>query len=232
MQGMTRILAIETSGRCGSAALLQAPGEHVELVRYWAESGSERTAQSLAPSIERLLSDAGWKPNSVNLVAVTLGPGSFTGLRIGVTTAKAYAYAAGADVLGVNTLKAIASQSPPSSAPLWAVSEAQRQELFAAQYAVDDGGPYRTVRETCILSQEEWISGLRAGDRVTGPALVRLKLRLPAGLEIVAADLWQPTAAAVGELAWRAYRAGQRDDVWSLVPKYYRVSAAEEKNPS
>src|SRR4029078_6236163 len=89
--------------------------------------GDERTAQVLAPTIQRLLAQAEWSPKSVELVAVTVGPGSFTGLRIGVTTAKAFAYAVGADVLGVNTLEALALLATPLASPLWTILDAQRQ---------------------------------------------------------------------------------------------------------
>jgi tRNA threonylcarbamoyladenosine biosynthesis protein TsaB len=231
MDAAKRILAIESSGRHGSVALLNGDDDTCLLVSHYAESGGERTAQSLAPSIKQLLSEANWTPTTVDLVAVAIGPGSFTGLRIGVTTAKAFAYACGAEVVGVNTLQVIATQSPKSSAPLCVVSDAQRQELFAAKYTIDGTGALQSIRDTCILSQDAWVATLRSGDRATGPALVRLQSRLPTDVEVVSKVLWRPTAESVGRLAWLAYRSGQRDDVWKLTPQYYRTSAAEEKNP-
>ena len=99
--------------------------------------GDQRTAQALAPAIAAIAAAADWSPRSVDLVAVAVGPGSFTGLRIGVTTAKTFAYAVGAEVIGVNTLVALAAQAPPSAAPLWTILDAQRQELFAAKFVRD-----------------------------------------------------------------------------------------------
>src|SRR5215207_3267182 len=134
MAGSKRILAIESSGRHASVATLLGDAGGTRMLGQSLLSGDERTAQMLAPTIQKLLTEAEWSPKSVELVAVTVGPGSFTGLRIGVTTAKAFAYAIGADVLGINTLEALAVQSPPSESPLWTVLDAQRQELFAAKF--------------------------------------------------------------------------------------------------
>lgn len=224
-----RILAIESSGRHASVATLGGDADGTRLIGQTSLSGDARTAQVLAPTIQQLLAAADWSPKSVELVAVTIGPGSFTGLRIGVTTAKAFAYAIGADVLGINTLEALAMHATPSASPLWTILDAQRQELFAAKFIVNDPSNIRTDHETCIIAQDQWLAGLTSGDRVTGPALKRLASRLPAGIETLPELLWQPTAAAVGQVAWKNHQAGHRDDVWKLSPNYYRPSAAEEK---
>ncbi len=225
-----RILAIESSGRRGSVATLWGEPEHTRVVKQILMRSDERTAQVLAPSIQEALALANWPPKSVELVAVTVGPGSFTGLRIGVTTAKAFAYAIGAEVIGVNTLEVLALGAKPSAAPLWTILNAQRQELFAAKFTVSELLDIRTIQETSIIPQEAWLSNLQPGDRVTGPALKQLTSRLPSGLEVLPEEQWQPTATQVGQLAWQNYQAGQRDDVWKLSPNYYRLSAAEEKH--
>ena len=75
--------------------------------------------------------EVGWKPGEVQLIAVTVGPGSFTGLRIGVSTAKALAYALATPLIGVNTLEVILRQAPAGLPRLQAVLDAQRYELFA-----------------------------------------------------------------------------------------------------
>jgi len=224
-----RILAIETSGRHGSVAALVGETEFAKPIAQIALTADQRTAQALAPTMKQLLADAGWSPQDVELVAVAVGPGSFTGLRIGVTTAKTFAYAVGAEVMGVNTLRALAAQAPPSGAPVWTISDAQRQELFAAKYIVRENLDLRAEREPAIIPQDRWLDELSAGDRVIGPALKRLAPRLPAAVEMLPEQYWQPMAIAVGQIAWQSYQAGQRDDVWKLAPQYYRLSAAEEK---
>jgi tRNA threonylcarbamoyladenosine biosynthesis protein TsaB len=229
MEGGKRILAIETSGRHGSVAALWGAADESRLVGQLELRHDQRTAQTLVPAMDELLKQAAWAPDAIDLVAVAVGPGSFTGLRIGVTAAKTFAYAVGADVIGVNTLEVIAAQAPVSAAPLWTVTDAQRQELFAGKFVVGDSDKLQTERETTIVPWVKWLTALQPGDRVTGPALSRLVVQLPPGVELVREEFWQPMAEAVGRIAWQSYQAGRRDDVWKLVPQYYRSSAAEEK---
>jgi tRNA threonylcarbamoyladenosine biosynthesis protein TsaB len=199
------------------------------LLRDTVLGGDQRTAQALAPKMRELLADVAWSAQSVELVAVTVGPGSFTGLRIGVTMAKTFAYSVAAEIIGVDTLAILASQVPASPAPLWVAMDAQRQELFVAKFALRDDGRYQSSDETRIVPVETWLAELKPGERVTGPAMSRLVARLPAGVTPTLEEYWQPTAAAVGRLGWQRYRDGQRDDVWTLAPRYFRPSAAEEK---
>jgi len=220
-----RILALETSGLYGSVAV----AEGGELLRDITLAPPRRTAQALAPTIAELLQLVGWKPVDVQLIAVTVGPGSFTGLRVGVVTAKTFAYAVGAEVLGVNTLAAIAERAPEDCPRVTTVVDAQRQQVFAASWRRANHGPWIEETAAQLICNEPWIAGLRSGDAVSGPALAKLLARLPEFVRVVDASRWEPTAAAVARIAWRDYESGSRDSVWSLVPQYYRLSAAEEK---
>jgi tRNA threonylcarbamoyladenosine biosynthesis protein TsaB len=226
-----RISAIETSGYHGSVALLTAADDGVQLVNQTALTGDQRTAAALAPALRQLLREADWPPASIELVAVAVGPGSFTGLRIGVTTAKTFAYAAGASIVGVDTLDVLAAQARPSDACLCSIMDAQRQELFAARFQ-NVGSHWKKVSETSIVAQDSWLAQLRQGECVIGPALRKLAPRLPPGVVSAPDDVWEPTAETVGRVAWHAYQAGHRDDLWKLMPNYYRPSAAEEKRPN
>jgi len=220
-----RILALETSDRAGSIALLEADRVLAERVL----ASSQRTAQSLAPAAHELIAQLGWQPTDVELVAVASGPGSFTGLRIGITFAKVFAYAVRCQLLGVNTLEAIAARAPGDAARFWAVIDAQRNELFAAEFARDGHGELRFEQETHVVDSDMWLERLSPGSVVTGPALAKLSTKLPDGTTMLPAELWQPTASAVGALAWKSYSAGRRDDPFTLVPDYFRRTAAEEQ---
>ena len=220
-----RILAIESSGITASAAVLDA-GDL--LVEELLEPG-QRSAQGLAPAIARALAAVGWKAADVELVAVTRGPGSFTGLRVGVTTAKALAYASGASVLGVNTLEAIATGMPDDCDQVSVVIDAQRKQSFLAEFARGPDGFFRCTRETTIVDDQEWLSRLAPGQFVTGPGLEKLQGQLPAGMIVAERQHWAPQAAAVGHLAGRLFAAGKGDDMFELVPDYFRPTAAEEK---
>lgn len=220
-----RILALETSGLAGSVAALDGEGVAVERTL----DATQRAARTLAPAIRNLLREVGWRPADVRLVAVAAGPGSFTGLRIGVTTAKTFAYAVGAEVLGVNTLEAIAFAAPAESSPLHVVMDAQRGELFAATFARDESGRLSFGTPTHIVAAETWLAALAPGEFVAGPALERLRDRLPDGVVALPNELCTPRAAAVAGLAREQHAAGKRDDVYQLTPNYFRQSAAEEK---
>ena len=216
-----RILAFETTGLAGSVAALD--DERVELAR--ALPAERRSAQTLAVGLREALAAVGWRPRDVELIAVAVGPGSFTGLRVGIATAKMLTYAIGCPLIGVPTLAAIASQAPADASPLWVALDAQRGELYAARY----GAELATLRPTEIIGAAAFLAGLAPGDAVTGPALETLAPKLPTGTRVVDRALWAPSATAVGRMALRDYRIGRRDDPFQLAPVYLRRTAAEEQ---
>jgi tRNA threonylcarbamoyladenosine biosynthesis protein TsaB len=179
--------------------------------------------------MQNALQQAAWRTADVQLVAVTAGPGSFTGLRLGVTTAKTLAYAVGCDILGVNTLEVIASQAPRECSLIEVVLDAQRQQVFAGTLRRTPQGELAWHCPTHIVSLEQWLSEGATGAWLTGPLLEKIAGRLPLDARPVASRFWRPSAEAVGRLAWHHYRAGRRDDTFQLVPQYFRRSAAEEK---
>jgi tRNA threonylcarbamoyladenosine biosynthesis protein TsaB len=244
MPSEPHILALETSHRQGSVALCR--GETLLAARQL--DASQRTAQSLLPAIDSLLQQAGWSPAELDLIAVSQGPGSFTGLRIGVTTAKTLAYASGAGIVGLNTLEVIAAQlllieeTADPSRPLDVVLDAQRQQLFTARYRrLDD----HLVEEsaTSIVDRRAWLSERQQQDCQLAGLLAIASAGEPlAALE--ATIIQQPPQAAA--VAWLAARrlaqpdnwsgqstfwaaAGDSDAAMALVPQYFRRSAAEEK---
>lgn len=219
------VLALETSGHGGEVALLA--GE--QLLASHTLDSEQRTARSLTPGIAQVLAAAQLTASAVQLVAVTIGPGSFTGLRIGATTAKTLAYAVGAQCLAVDTLEVMAAQVEPGSATtLWSVLDAQRQQLFATRFQLVDG-QWRAQAETEVIDNDRWLQSLAPGEIATGLGLKRLLGRIPPGVLVADESLWQPRAETVGRLAWRDYQQGRRDDLWQLSPRYLRPSAAEEK---
>jgi tRNA threonylcarbamoyladenosine biosynthesis protein TsaB len=232
-----RILAIECTLNGGSVALVHGE-EPVAAVQL---DPGRRTAQTLLPAIQRLLLEAGWQPREVALVAVTRGPGSFTGLRIGITAARCFAYATGAGVLGIDSLAVLAAQVPCRpvaavsaadaarySSGLWSILDAERGQLFAARFRPGWSGWLEDVPPH-ILHADQWLRGLEPATCVTGPALERLRDRLPVHVSAAPPTAWTPQAVTVGQLAARWHRQGQRGNVWSLAPRYLRPSAAEEQ---
>jgi len=220
-----KILAIETTDQAGSVALLEGRRVLAE-VRLTAQ---QRSAQSLAPAIRDLLEASAWQPAEIRLVAVAIGPGSFTGLRVGVTTAKTFAYAVGCDVVAVPTLEIVAAQMPEGPRQLLTVFDAGRQQVFSARFLPTPDGSMECLEPTALVDDAGWLAGLQVGEMISGPGLRKFAGHLPDFAKLAAAELWAPRAATVGLLALSRYEAGQRDDLWSLVPIYHRASAAEEK---
>jgi tRNA threonylcarbamoyladenosine biosynthesis protein TsaB len=222
---MLRILALETSGLTGSvaAAIDDKVLAEIDL------GPRQRSAQSLAPAIKAILEQLGWQPRDVGLVAVTAGPGSFTGLRVGVATAKVFAYATKAEVLGISTLEVIAAAAPRQIEKLSAAIDAQRGDVVAQDFQRLPAGGLEPLGPDRLMPFADWLAGLPPGFAISGPVLKKWSEPFPPGIEVVPPELWQPTAANVARLAHRDYCAGRRDDPWRLLPVYSRPSAAEEK---
>ncbi len=179
--------------------------------------------------MKTLLKQIGWRPREVHLVATTIGPGSFTGLRVGVTTAKAFAYSAGADILGVDTLETIAAGVPDPVPTVSIAVDAQRGQVVARSFQRASDQWFEPIGPARLIDTEAWLAGIARGACVTGPVLRKIASAVPDHVTVLDSQYWAPTASAVARLAARRYAAGERDDVWSLVPRYSRQSAAEEK---
>jgi tRNA threonylcarbamoyladenosine biosynthesis protein TsaB len=152
-----KVLGIDTSTDTGGAALLadKLVGE------YMLGIGTEHS-RMLMPAIERLMRDAGWRGEELDAIAVANGPGSFTGLRIGVTTAKALAYAWQIPVIGVNTLEAMAWQVSGFPGVVLSALNARRGLVFGAVYRVAAGAsalpvPLRPPDNLLMTDLLQWV---------------------------------------------------------------------------
>jgi tRNA threonylcarbamoyladenosine biosynthesis protein TsaB len=220
-----RILAIETTERVPTVAGI----EFGELVERKTLDPGKRSAQTLAPGMRAFLDEVGWKPASVDLVAVAVGPGSFTGIRVGVTTAKAFAYAAGAEVLGVSTLETIAFGCPDELTAVSIGVDAQRREVTAQLFRRDADGRLHSEGDSRLVPIEAWLSEIPLEAKLAGPILRKLPSERIESAPVVDSAYWGPTATSVGLLAYRKYAEGARNTLWDLLPVYSRASAAEEK---
>jgi len=129
------LLAIETSGARGGIALLAAEGEDEPtlLEEVYLQEGF-RHARDLLPTIRAACDRAGWSPRAVDALAISIGPGSFTGVRIAVVLAKFMAYDAAAQVVPVPSLRAMAAGAPPDRSPLACIRDAKRGGLYASVF--------------------------------------------------------------------------------------------------
>jgi tRNA threonylcarbamoyladenosine biosynthesis protein TsaB len=220
-----RILALETTELAGSVAAL----DDDKLLLQLDLDTRLRSARSLTPALDELWRRVGWQATDIQLIAVTVGPGSFTGLRVGVTAAKTLAYVAGADVMGVDTLEAIAIRAPRDVFELSAAVDAQRGQVAAQPFRRGDDGWLVPLADQRLIDTDSWLATLPPGMAIAGPILRKLADRIPPTVPVLAPALWGPTAESVARVALRKYRQGHRDDLWALVPRYSRRAAAEEK---
>ncbi|MEZ6145823.1 MAG: tRNA (adenosine(37)-N6)-threonylcarbamoyltransferase complex dimerization subunit type 1 TsaB [Planctomycetaceae bacterium] len=219
-------VGIETSARDGSVALLR--DEETIAERSLSQEG-RRHARTLVHELHSMLKEAGIAPRDCDLIAVSQGPGSFTGLRVGVVCAKTWAYATGCQLVGVDTLLAIASSAALETGSVHVVADAQRGDLFHGVYQIAESGEMKATSDVRVVSADDWISELTAGSVVAGPAMGQLKERLPTGIEILPASTWFPTAVSVAKAGRNLASAKPTADPWMLNPIYLRKSAAEEK---
>jgi tRNA threonylcarbamoyladenosine biosynthesis protein TsaB len=217
-----RLLLIETSGRSGFVAV--ADGAEVRAVRPLDEA--RRHARDLAPGVAELLSGQGWRARDLDGVVVGRGPGSYTGLRVGIMSARAVAYATGCALQGVETFAAIAMQLPGEATEVDVLADAQQDKVYVQRFT--KSGEWRPVATLDVRPVAEWIARGPA-QWASGPGLRVVGDRLPAGVVAVPVEWRDPKAESLLRLGMARYEVGDRDNVMTLEPLYARASSAEEK---
>jgi tRNA threonylcarbamoyladenosine biosynthesis protein TsaB len=222
------LLAIDTST---DRSLIAVAGRTGFIAHATTDAGRQH-GRELIPRLKTLLASAGIAVGEIESIAVGLGPGSYTGSRVGVTAAKTLAYATGARLIGINSLHAIAGNAPASATRVSVVADAQRGEIYVADFTRPaPGGPLTSAAETCIEPIAAWVGRMKPGTVVLGPALgvPRVRAALPAHLLSADEDLNGPRPEPFIELARESLGAGRSDDAWRLEPLYLRRSAAEDQ---
>jgi tRNA threonylcarbamoyladenosine biosynthesis protein TsaB len=232
-----RVLAVETSTHVGSVALTLDGAVSAEL----AVPARARHGELLLPNIERLLVDAGIALADIDLLAVGIGPGSFTGLRIGLAAMKGLALGTDLPLVGVGSLEVLAAGlvGPGHLAAVFA--DAHKEEVFVAAYEGSGGVLGAEILAPCHAAPAEAAARLRevTGERrlvVAGEGLRRYAEAFEGTLGaavIVAPPIWDlPRASMVATLAERAYATNGPSDLERLEPRYLRGSDAQLPLPS
>jgi tRNA threonylcarbamoyladenosine biosynthesis protein TsaB len=196
---------------------------------------TERTPSSTAATLPRLVdevvAEAGARPMPGDAVAVSIGPGSFTGLRIGLSFAKGLAFAGGLRIVGVPTLDALALAAPPWTGVLCAALDARKAEIYAALYTREQD---RVVRLGAPIAAEaaRLAALLPAGCTFIGDAVEAygavFRDALHGDATLLASSAHPPRASAVARLAAaRLARDAGGDDLAALAPVYVRAPEAE-----
>lgn len=222
---MPLTLAIETSGTVGSIAVSR---EGICIEERTLQLGRQH-GQSLVPELRRLLADHGGTPQDLSLIAVSIGPGSFTGLRVGVVCAKVLAYATGCKVAAIGTFGAVACNAPADIKSLHVLGDAQREDLFVGQFCRNEHGKWEPSGCVQLVNAAAYVSNLPAGVTITGSGVEKIAQLLDASIAQLTADFWRPRAEWIARLGEIQAENGELADAWSLEPLYLRKSAAEEK---
>lgn len=225
-----KILALETSAVAASVAICE---DEALIAQSFQRTGLTHSA-TLMPMLESMLKNCGITFNEIDLIAVAAGPGSFTGLRIGVSAAKGLAWSHGKPCAGVSTLEAMAWQLVGMSGVVCAAMDARRQQVYNALFEIEEGKPVRLTPDRAISLDE------------LGSELVKIeKKQIFVGdgahlcynafqnkeypVQMAPAHLQFQSAWGVARSALEQARAGQLTDAAGLVPNYHRLSQAERE---
>lgn len=240
MNYSAKIIAIETSGRLGSLAAAIGP----EMLAEYRFSDNQRHTAELMSMLDQLCRDCGWQPSDIEQIYVSAGPGSFTGLRVGITAAKVVAFALGAKVVAVPSCDVLAlnmtdyfvglSAEPDGAAQVAVVLDAQRKQIYGSVFVIApaDGfiPGFRTVSEPAVMTPAEllertarplYLIGEGAhyyADQLNGPDVI-----------LVPTEYSQPRAANVHRCGLLRASAELFTEPDSLSPIYLRRPEAVDK---
>lgn len=222
-----RGLAIETSGRTGSIALI---AEGAVVAEHEFPHGLQHAAE-IIPRIDRLCRERNWTPADLRELYVSAGPGSFTGLRIGVTLAKTLAFATGARIVAVPTVWALVRNAPPDAVHAIIVLDAKRDQIFTARFCrVQD--QWVVVEPAHLDDLPSMLARAPRPVHVLGEGIPYHQKFVPAGdatVIVTAPELWRARAAAVAAEGAHLASVGQFTDPDRFTPIYIRKPEAEEK---
>lgn len=228
-----KILCLDSTAKVATAAVLS---DTEVLAEYTVGGGGRSHSELLLPMVRSLLTSVGMTPDDIDLFACTAGPGSFTGVRIGVSVIKGIAFGRGKPCCGASSLEALAEQVAPLPCLVAPVMDARRGQVYNALFRIEGGvlhrlTPDRAVaaaelaRELCESYPGEAVALVGDGIGVAEPALAA------AGVNVIPLPypLRLQSAAAAGRVAYRMALAGETVTDDALRPVYLRLPQAERE---
>ena len=221
-----KILAVDTATRSCSVAIVDDGMACAELTTV----NNQTHTKHLMPMIDTVCDMSGLKIADMDGFAVTIGPGSFTGLRIGISTVKGLAWSLNKPVVGISSLDALAWQCIPAPYPLCTMLDARKQEVYYSRYCFQDG-ELKKDRPEQVIAPAEVIRDIREPCLFigNGAALYKEVIKDTLG-ELASFANWNHDnirASSVAGLSLERFIHHQTDDVALLVPHYIRKSDAE-----
>lgn len=218
-----KILALDTSTLAGSLALLE---EKLILAELSVNLGRKHT-ERLLPEMDWLFKRLGLEPKAIEGIAVGIGPGSFTGVRVGLATAKGLALSLSVPIVGVSSLDALAEAVRFHSGPILALLDARKGEVFARFY--QGGENFQPTGEPLVISPEKLLPMIKEGTLAVGEGARIYQKVFQCRVKFAGFEFDYPRASLIGKLAQPRLQKKESDDLAQLVPIYLRPSDAELK---
>src|SRR5438552_14028751 len=160
-----RLLILEASGRTGEVALARGP----VIVQHRLLDQTRLHARDLAPAVASMLSAEGWKSAEIQGLIINRGPGSYTGLRVGIMSAKAFAYATGCALIAVDGFTAVARQAPAEILQIAVIADAQQDRIYHQNFSRTSLTETSPASPLQIDPFADWLQRVNNGGWVTGP---------------------------------------------------------------
>jgi tRNA threonylcarbamoyladenosine biosynthesis protein TsaB len=190
-------------------------------------------AETLLPLLAGTLEKAGVTLNEVSGLGVSIGPGSFTGLRVALSTVKGLSYAAGQPVVGVPTLDALARTVCDREGLICPLLDARKAEVYVALFRRYGAGSVEKLSADLVLPPGEFLEQITEPCTFLGDGAERyadlIRERCPAEARVLPFASFHPRGSMIATMAWERLRRGEHDDLRSLVPAYVRPPEAVVK---
>jgi len=233
------LLSLSTSEKDASVCITSDEEVNVTVgFQQWARQLSDGQnpgkSTALVSMIRDAMDQAGISESGIEAIALTIGPGRFTGLRVGVVTARMLCYAWKLPVLAVNSLEVVAdklrrAQNLAVGSRIWSITDAQRKQVFAAQFEVTECGLSVSVPQS-LFERDAILELAETGDHFTGSGAYSFREEIETQLEVELPDTTVASCDAVGVAMLAQHRLAEKDfdDSLKIEPIYFRPSAAEE----
>ena len=220
-----KVLLLETSGSSGVVAL----GFGTTIVAHRVLEIAKRHVSDMAPAIAEMLKECGWEAKNLDAIATGIGPGSYTGLRIGLMSARTLAMMTGARLLGISTFEILAQHClEVGHAKIEIIADAQQDKIYAQRFE-NNNSQLVSESELKIVIASEWIANRDISFAIAGPGVTKVQPLIPAKEGMVVEQSGNINKESFLALALKKLFSHHSDDPLSLQPLYLRRSSAEEQ---
>jgi tRNA threonylcarbamoyladenosine biosynthesis protein TsaB len=220
-----KVLLLETSGSSGIVAL----GFGSTIVAHRVLEIAKKHVSDMAPAIAEMLKECGWEAKNLDAIATGIGPGSYTGLRIGLMSSRTLAMMTGARLLGISTFEILAQHClDVGHAKVEIIADAQQDKIYA-QHFENNNSQLISASELKIVSTAEWVANRDISFAIAGPGVPKVIPLVPANQGMVVEQSGDINKESFLALALKKLFSHHSDDPLSLQPLYLRRSSAEEQ---